>query len=236
MVSGEPIPVEKHAGIGVIGGTVNGTGALVMRGRARRRRTLLAQIVAMVARAQRSRAPIQRLADVVAGWFVPAVVAVAVITFIVWGGRARAAMAHPRQRRRRADHRVPVRARARHADVDHGRRPARARRSACCSRTPRPSKCCEKVDTLVVDKTGTLTEGKPQGRRVVARPALDEATLLRLVASLEQGSEHPLAAAIVAVRRAGLTLGERDRLQSRHGKGVTGTSKVDRRARQRAAR
>ena len=128
MISGEPIPVEKRPGDRVIGGTVNGTGSFVIRADRVGADTLLAQIVRMVAEAQRSRAPIQRLADVVAGYFVPAVIAVAAVTFVVWAAARPAAAPGPRpgQRRGGPDHRLPVRAGPGHADVDHGRhRPGR---------------------------------------------------------------------------------------------------------------
>ena len=200
MVTGEPIPVEKDAGDRVIGGTVNGTGALVMRAERVGADTLLAQIVRMVAEAQRSRAPIQRLADAVAGYFVPAVIAVAVLTFVVW------AVVGPEPRLAYAlVNAVAVLiiacpcalGLATPMSIMVGDRQGRAGR-ACCSGTPRRSRCLRKVDTLVVDKTGTLTEGKPKLVVGAAGGGCDERTLLRLAASLERGSEHPLAAAIVA--------------------------------------
>ncbi len=158
--------------------------------------TMLAQIVQMVAAAQRSRAPMQRLADVVAGWFVLAVIGVAALTFFVWGMlRARAALGlRTDQRGGGADHRLPVCAGAGHADVDHGRHRHGPPRAACCSATPRRSRTCARIDTLIVDKTGTLTEGKPAFDRVVAANGWNDEDVLRIAASLDQGSEHPLAA------------------------------------------
>ena len=163
MVTGEPIPVEKAAGSAVTGGTVNGTGTFVMEAQRVGSATLLARIVRLVSDAQRSRAPIQRLADAVAGWFVPIVILVAVVTFIAVGaGRPRAALrACARERGRRAHHRLPVRPRPGDADVHHGGYgPGRGDR-ASCSGKPRALEVMEQVDIVVVDKTGTLTEGKP---------------------------------------------------------------------------
>ncbi len=133
MITGEPIPVEKGPGDRVVGGTVNGTGGLVMRAERVGSDTMLARIVRLVAEAQRSRAPIQRLADVVSAYFVPGVIAVAAVTFAAWAAARPRAEAGLRagQRGGRADHRLPVRAGAGHADVDHGRHRPRAPRRAC---------------------------------------------------------------------------------------------------------
>src|SRR6266852_1777175 len=218
MITGESIPVEKTAASRVIGATVNGSGALVMRAERVGSETMLAQIVQMVSQAQRTRAPIQRLADKVAGWFVPAVIAIAAVTFIVWVGFG------PEPR------------------FAHGIVNAVAVLIIACPcalglatpmsimvGTGRGAQACvliknaealetlEKVDTIVFDKTGTLTEGKP---KVVA---FSDAELLRLVASLERASEHPLAAAIVeAARRQNLKLSEASGFEYLAGKGVKG--------------
>ena len=188
MVSGEPIPVEKRPGDAVVGATVNGTGGLVMRAERVGAETLLARIVAMVAEAQRSRAPIQKLADRVSGWFVLAVLAIAAVTFAPVGDdRPRAApRARAGQRGRRADHRLPLRARSRDADVDHGRARAAAPRMGVLFRNAEAIELLRQVDTLVVDKTGTLTEGKPKVIEIVV-DGTTEAELLRLAASLERG-------------------------------------------------
>ena len=155
----------------LIGGTVNGTGALVMRADKVGSDTMLARIVAMVAEAQRSRAPIQRMADTVSGWFVPAVIAVAVAGVRRLGGLGTGAGAGLRADRRglRAHHRLPLRARPGDADVDHGRR-RQGRRAGVLIKSAEALERMEKVDTLVVDKTGTLTEGKPRVIAVVAAP------------------------------------------------------------------
>ena len=170
MVTGESMPVAKTVGERVIGGTANQSGSCVMRADRVGRDTVLAQIVQMVAEAQRSRAPIQRLADQVLGLFVPLVIAVAALAFVAWStfGPAPRFTFAPRRRRLGADHRLPLRAGARDADVDHGR--GRPRPDAGVpSKTPEVLERSEKVDTLVVDKTGTLTEGKP--RLIAVRPA-----------------------------------------------------------------
>ena len=224
MVTGEPIPVEKHSGDRVIGATVNGTGSFVMRAERVGSETLLAQIVQMVAEAQRSRAPIQKLADVVSGYFVPAVVAIAVITFVVWslwGPEPRMAyglvnavavliIACPCALGLATPMSIMVST-------------GKAAQSGVLFKNAEAIELMHKVDTLVVDKTGTLTEGKPKLVSVVTAQAVDERTLLRLAASLERGSEHPLAAAIVAgAQERGVELTGVGTFDSVTGKGVTG--------------
>ena len=163
------------------------------------RNTLLAQIVQMVAAAQRSQAPIARLADRVASWFVPLVIAVALAAFAAWavyGPEPRITFALAR-RGQRPHYRLPVRARPRHAGVDHGG-VGRGARAGILVRNAAALERLEKVDTLVLDKTGTLTEGKPRLIAVIAAAAIDEANCCDLAASVERASEHPLAAAILA--------------------------------------
>ncbi len=224
MVTGEAIPVEKTAGDRVIGGTVNGTGGFVMRAERVGRETLLAQIVQMVSEAQRSRAPIQRLADLVAAWFVPAVVFVAVVSAIVWasvGPEPRAAYAIVNA--------VAVLiiacpcalglATPMSIMVGTGRGAA----AGVLIKNAEALEVMERVDTLVVDKTGTLTEGKP--KLVTAEPAagFEETELLGLAAGIERGSEHPLAAAIVAGATArGIAVAPSEEFKSVTGKGVVG--------------
>src|SRR5215475_12345337 len=210
MITGEPIPVEKVSGDHVTGGTVNGTGGLVMRAERVGAETLLAQIVHMVSEAQRSRAPIQRLADVVSAYFVPAVVAVAILSAVVWG------LVGPEPRLVYAlVNAVAVLiiacpcalglATPMSIMVGTGR----GALAGVLVRHAEALEVLEKVDTLVVDKTGTLTEGKPRLMAVAASPPVSDNDLLRLAASLERGSEHPLAAAIVAGAQArGLALTE----------------------------
>jgi Cu+-exporting ATPase len=224
MVTGEPIPVEKHAGAKVIGATVNGTGGLVMTAEKVGADTLLAQIVHMVAEAQRSRAPIQKLVDIVSGYFVPAVVIIAVVTFIVWS------LWGPQPR------------------LAHGMINAVAVLIIACPcalglatpmsimvgtgrgalmgvlfKNAEALEVLRKVDTLVVDKTGTLTEGHPELVGVVPAEDFDETRIVRLAASVERASEHPLAAAIVrGAERRGVQLSAVENFQSVTGKGVTG--------------
>ncbi len=224
MITGEPIPVEKGAGDRVTGGTVNGTGTFVMQAERVGADTLLAQIVQMVSEAQRSRAPIQRLADVVAGYFVPAVVLVAVVTFVVW------ALVGPEPPMAYAlINAVAVLiiacpcalglATPMSIMVGTGR----GATAGVLIKNAEALETLEKVDTLVVDKTGTLTEGKPKLTRVVPAEGADEAEILRLAASLERASEHPLAAAIVAgAAERGLAPEEVSGFESMTGKGVTG--------------
>ncbi|MHB1381925.1 MAG: copper-transporting P-type ATPase [Thermoleophilia bacterium] len=227
MVTGEPIPVAKSAGEKLIGATVNGTGSLVMRAEKVGADTLLAQIVNMVAEAQRSRAPIQKLADVVAGYFVPAVVGIAIISFIVWG------LWGPEPRLAHAIvNAVAVLIIACPCALGLATPIAimvgtgRGAMSGVLIKNAESLEVMEKVDTLVVDKTGTLTEGKP--RLVTVQPAagFHEDAFLRLVASLERASEHPLAAAIVAgAEKKGVIPVKTEDFESITGKGVTG--KVD---------
>ncbi len=224
MVSGEPIPVEKGAGDRVIGATVNGTGALVMRAERVGAETLLARIVQMVSEAQRSRAPIQKLADVVAGYFVPVVVGIAVLTFAVWG------LFGPEPRMAHAlVNAVAVLIIACPCALGLATpmsimvATGKGATAGVLFKNAEAIEVMRKVDTLVVDKTGTLTEGKPQLVRVSPVPGGSESDLVRLAASLERGSEHPLAAAIVAgaeERKVGLAKAEG--FSSRTGKGVTG--------------
>jgi P-type Cu+ transporter len=230
MVTGESMPVEKAPGAKVIGGTVNGTGSLVVRAEKVGADTVLARIVAMVAEAQRSRAPIQRMADTVSGWFVPAVIAVAALAFVAWAvwGPAPALsyglvaavsvviIACPCALGLATPMSIMV-------GIGKGAR------AGVLIKDAEALERMEKVDTLVVDKTGTLTEGKPNVVAVVPAAGLSEAEALALAASLERSSEHPLAAAIVAAtEERGLALREAAGFASVTGKGVTGT--VDGRA------
>ena len=224
MVTGEPVPVEKAAGSKVTGGTVNQTGGFVMRADRVGSQTLLAQIVRMVAEAQRTRAPIQRLADVVSGWFVPLVIVAAVATFVVW------AVFGPE----------PT---LTHALVNAVAVVIIACPCALGLATPmsimvgtgtgatagvliknaEALEVLERIDTLVVDKTGTLTEGKPKLTAIVPAPGVEEAELLTVAASLERGSEHPLAAAIISgAKERGISAAAVEGFRSVTGKGVTG--------------
>jgi Cu+-exporting ATPase len=224
MVTGESVPAEKTPGSRVTGGTVNGTGSFVIRADRVGSETLLAQIVRMVSEAQRTRAPIQRVADVVASYFVPGVVLAAVVTFIVWGligpqprmayallnAVAVLIIACPCALGLATPMSIMVAA-------------GRGATAGVLIRNAEALEILEKVDTVVVDKTGTLTEGKPRVMTVEPAPGHDAAELLRLAATLERGSEHPLAAAIVtAAVEQGLTLSEATGFQSSTGRGVTG--------------
>jgi len=225
MVTGESVPVEKTAGDKVIGGTVNGTGSFVMRAERVGSETMLAQIVQMVAEAQRSRAPIQRLADVVAGYFVPAVVTIAVLAFIgwaLWGPPP--ALAHALV----AAVAVLIIAcpcalgLATPMSIQVG--VGRGAQAGVLIRNAEALERFEKVDTLVIDKTGTLTEGRPRVVAVETGDGIGEDGLLRLAASLERSSEHPLAAAIVgAAKERGLKLTDAGDFDAPTGKGVIGT-------------
>jgi P-type Cu+ transporter len=224
MVTGESVPVEKTAGSRLIGATVNGTGSMIMRAERVGSETLLAQIVKMVAEAQRSRAPIQRLADKVSGYFVPAVISVAVLTFIVWG------LIGPQPRMAHAlVNAVAVLIIACPCALGLATPMAimvgtgRGARAGVLVRNAEALETMEKVDTLVVDKTGTLTEGKPRLLSVVALSGVSEQELLRLVASLERASEHPLAAAVTAgASERGVKLVEAREFRSLTGRGVVG--------------
>ena len=225
MISGEPIPLEKTTGDRVVGATVNGNGMLVMRAERVGADTLLSQIVRMVAEAQRSRAPIQKLADVVAGYFVPGVVIIAVVTFATWallGPDPRMAyalvnavavliIACPCALGLATPMSIMVAA-------------GKGAGIGVLFKNAEAIEVLEKVDTLVVDKTGTLTVGKPKLVSVVQVAGGDEAELLRLAASLERGSEHPLAAAIVqGAGDRGLSLSEPESFESVTGRGVKGS-------------
>jgi Cu+-exporting ATPase len=227
MMTGESIPVEKQSGDRVIGATMNGTGTLVIRAEKVGADSLLAQIVQMVAEAQRSRAPIQKLADIVAGFFVPTVVIVAILTFIIWalvgpeprmahaliGAVAVLIIACPCALGLATPMSIMV-ATGKGATV------------GVLFRNAEAIEVMRKVDTLVVDKTGTLTEGKPRLIAVSPADGWDEATLLRLAASLESASEHPLATAILeGAKERGEELTRAEDFTSRTGMGVTG--KVD---------
>ena len=225
MVTGEPIPVEKQMGHRVIGATVNGTGSLVMQAERVGSETLLSQIVQMVAEAQRSRAPIQKLADLVSGYFVPIVILIAIVTFFVWatiGPEPRMAyaiinavavliIACPCALGLATPMSIMVATgKGAHAGV--------------LFRNAEAIEVLREIDTLVVDKTGTLTEGKPKLVTVQATPGFDETTVLQLAASLERGSEHPLAAAIVSgAQERGVALVKAESFDSVTGKGVKGT-------------
>src|SRR5438132_1470309 len=225
MLTGEPLPVEREPGNRVIGGTVNGTGSFVMRAERVGETTLLAQIVRMVGEAQRSRAPIQRLADRVAAWFVPIVIAVAVVTFAAWlfvGSEPRFAhalvnavsvliIACPCALGLATPMSIMVAT-------------GRGASAGILVRQAEALELMEKVDTLVLDKTGTLTEGKPRLASVIALPPFTETDVLRFAASLERASEHPLAHAIVeGARSRGVSLVPVSAFQSLTGKGVTGS-------------
>jgi Cu+-exporting ATPase len=225
MVTGESMPVSKEEGDQVIGGTVNRSGGLVVRAEKIGRDTMLARIVDMVAKAQRSRAPIQRLADRVAGWFVPAVIAAAVLAFVAWasfGPEPRFTFALV------AAVTVLIIAcpcalgLATPMSIMVG--VGRGAHSGILIRDAQALERMEAIDTLVIDKTGTLTEGKPKVVRIIPADGFDENELLRLAASIEQGSEHPLAQAIIAAAKdRKLALGAVGNFASPSGKGATGT-------------
>ncbi|MEO8434609.1 MAG: heavy metal translocating P-type ATPase [Pyrinomonadaceae bacterium] len=224
MVTGEPIPVEKHAGESVIGATINGTGSLIIKAQRVGAETLLSQIVQMVAEAQRSRAPIQKLADVVAAYFVPAVILVAVVTFIVW------ATIGPEPRMVYAlVNAVAVLIIACPCALGLATpmsimvATGKGAQAGVLFKNAEAIEILRDVDTLVVDKTGTLTEGKPKLVTVAPVGDVDEQDLLRFAASLERGSEHPLAAAIVSgAQDRGVEVVNTQSFESITGKGVKG--------------
>ena len=224
MLTGEPIPVTKRVGDSVIGATMNGSGALIIESQKVGAQTMLAQIVQMVAQAQRSRAPMQRMADSVASYFVVTVVAIAIITFLVWGwigpepswvyGLIAAVsvliIACPCALGLATPMSIMVAT-------------GRAATQGVLFRDAAAIENFRKVDTLIVDKTGTLTEGKPSFDRAIAFAGYTEPEILRLAASLDQGSEHPLADAIVrAAREQALALSRVERFESSTGIGVRG--------------
>jgi Cu+-exporting ATPase len=224
LMTGEPIPVEKSTGASVIGGTVNGTGTFVMRAERVGSETLLSQIVHMVSEAQRSRAPVQKVADRVSGYFVPVVILVAVFTFIIW------AVYGPEPRMAHALlNAVAVLIIACPCALGLATPMAimvgtgRGAVAGVLVKNAEALEILEKVDTLVVDKTGTLTEGRPRVVSVIPAAGSDEKQVLRFAATLERGSEHPLAGAILAEAKArGIEFGNLTDFQSRTGKGVTG--------------
>lgn len=224
MVTGEPIPIEKAPGDRLIGATINGTGSLVMRAEKIGRDTLLSRIVTMVAEAQRSRAPIQKLADIVAGYFVPIVVLVAALTFVIWG------LVGPEPRMAHAlINAVAVLIIACPCALGLATpmsimvATGRGATLGVLFKNAESIETLRKVDTLVVDKTGTLTAGKPVLVTVAPSGELDEQDLLRLVASIERGSEHPLAEAIVrGAEDRDIGLADVEEFASVTGKGVSG--------------
>jgi len=224
MISGEPLPVSKKTGDQVVGATVNSTGSFIMQAERVGSDTVLARIVHMVAEAQRSRAPIQKLADIVSGYFVPVVIAIAAASFTVWffwGPEPRLAyalivavsvliIACPCALGLATPMSIMVAT-------------GKGATMGVLFKNAEAIETLRKVDTLVVDKTGTLTEGKPKLVEVVFAEGFAEASLLSLAASLEQGSEHPLAAAIVAgAKERGVEIGEVHGFNSHTGKGVSG--------------
>ncbi len=224
MVTGEPIPIQKQPGDRVVGATINGTGSFIMRAEKVGAETLLARIVAMVAEAQRSRAPIQKLADVVSGYFVPIVVVIAAVAFAVWG------LVGPEPRLAHAlINAVAVLIIACPCALGLATpmsimvATGRGATMGVLFRNAEAIEVMRKVDTLVVDKTGTLTEGKPRLVAVLPAPQLEEQALLRLAASLERGSEHPLAAAIVeGAEKRGVAMVEASDFEGITGKGIRG--------------
>ena len=224
LVTGEPIPVEKTDGSRVTGGTVNGTGSFVMRAERVGSETVLAQIVRMVSAAQRSRAPVQKLADRVASYFVPAVVLAAALAFVAW-----AAFGPPPRMAHALLNAVAVLiiacpcalglATPMSIMVGTGR----GALAGVLVKNAGALEIMEKVDMLVIDKTGTLTEGRPRVTAIIAAAGSDEAQVLRVAAALERASEHPLAAAILAAaKERDISPGDIKDFRSRTGKGVTG--------------
>jgi Cu+-exporting ATPase len=224
LMTGEPIPAEKTDGSRVIGGTVNGTGTFIMRAERVDSETLLAQIVRMVGEAQRSRAPVEKLADRVAGYFVPSVVLIAIITFIAWSSFGPAPkMAHALLNA------VAVLIIACPCALGLATPMAimvgtgRGAFAGILVKNAEALEILEKVDTLVVDKTGTLTEGRPRVTSLIAVPGSTESELIGIAATLERASEHPLASAILrGAKERGIAPGEITDFRSRTGKGITG--------------
>jgi P-type Cu+ transporter len=224
MITGESIPVEKEGGSHVIGATVNATGSFIMRAERVGSETLLAQIVQLVSKSQRSRAPIQRLADRVSAWFVPAVIAISIVTFIAW------AFLGPEPRLANAlVNAVAVLIIACPCALGLATPIAimvgtgRGAHAGVLVKNAEALEILEKVDTLVIDKTGTLTEGKPKLVTVIPAAGQQENELIGLVASLEQGSEHPLGAAVIAAaRERGLKMSAAANFESLTGHGVRG--------------
>jgi Cu+-exporting ATPase len=224
MVTGEPIPAEKHAGDRVIGSTINNTGGLVMRAEKVGAETLLSRIVAMVAEAQRTRAPIQKLADIIAGYFVPVVVVIAIITFIVWS------VAGPEPRMAYAlINAIAVLIIACPCALGLATpmsimvATGKGAGAGILFKNAEAIELMRKIDTLVVDKTGTLTEGKPKLVSVTPAGSIGENDLLRFAASIERGSEHPLAEAIVkGAEDRGIDLTRVEDFASVTGQGVKG--------------
>jgi Cu+-exporting ATPase len=224
MVTGESLPVERNPGDKVIGGTLNGSGSLIIRAEKVGAETLLSQIAQMVSEAQRSRAPIQRLADTVSSWFVPAVIAIAVLAFLAWllfGPQPAFAFALI------AAVSVLIIAcpcalgLATPMSIMVG--VGRGAQAGVLIKSAEALEQLENVDTLVVDKTGTLTEGKPRVTAILPRPGFDEDAVVRFAASLERSSEHPLAAAIIAEAQArGASLAEATDFRAETGMGVVG--------------
>jgi Cu+-exporting ATPase len=224
MITGEPIPVEKGSKDKVTGGTVNGNGSFILLAERVGSETLLAQIVRMVSEAQRSRAPIQRLADVVSAYFVPAVVVTSIITFVVWsfiGPEPRLAYALVNAIAVLIIACPCALGLATPMSIMVGT--GRGASAGVLIKNAEALEVMEKVDTLIVDKTGTLTEGKPRLARVATLSDIDEAGLLGLAASVERASEHPLAEAIVkGAREKRIELVEAQDFESITGKGVVG--------------
>ena len=225
MITGEPVPVEKEVGDKVTGATVNGTGSLLMRATRVGKDTMLSQIVHMVAEAQRSRAPIQKLADKVSGWFVPAVVLVSVVTFIVWniiGPDPRLAHALVNAIAVLIIACPCALGLATPMSIMVGT--GRGAQVGVLVKNAEALELMEKIDTLVIDKTGTLTVGKPKLIEVKPASGFDQFEVLRLSAALEKGSEHPLAAAIVSgAEERGVDLPATSDFASHTGKGVSGS-------------
>ena len=222
MISGEPIPAEKSPGDRVVGGTINGNGTFVMRAERVGRDTLLSQIVQMVGQAQRSKAPIQRLADTVSSWFVPLVIVAAIVTFVVWmavGPEPRFAYALLNAVAVLIIACPCALGLATPMSIMVG--VGRGALAGILVKNAEALEILERVDTIVVDKTGTLTEGKPKVVAVVSLTDTTENELLRFAASVERGSEHPLATAIVeAAEQRGLSFTRPSEFQSLTGRGV----------------